>query len=68
MGIEVNRKISEEGKALLADPIMVKLLSPIAASVGVTTEEYLLRFESVLADMPEAIFNIFENKSDLFTM
>ena len=68
MEIATRTELSEEGKALLADPYMVKLLSVIAASVGVTTEEYLLRFESVLADMPEAIFNIFENKSDLFTM
>ena len=68
MEIATRKELSEEGKALLADPYMVKLLSPIAASVGVTTEEYLLRFELALADMPEAIFNIFENKSYLFTI
>lgn len=68
MRIEVKRKLSEEGEAFLADPIMVKLLSPIATSLGVTPEEYLLRFELVLADMPEVIFDIFENRSDLFTM
>ena len=35
-------------------------LYAVAASVGVTPEEYLLRFEEVLNTNPKMIFDIFE--------
>ena len=52
--------LSAEGKQLLADPLMRGVLTAVAASVGVTAEEYLLRFETVLAEDAESIFAIFD--------
>lgn len=47
--------LSAEGKALLRDPLLYELLSAVAQTVDVTPEEYLLRFEEVLCDDPDAI-------------
>lgn len=55
-----NKRLSNEGVAFLRDPLMYEILYEIAASVGATPEEYLLRFESVLSESPEAIMSIFE--------
>ena len=51
--------ISSEGAALLADRVMYEALSAIASAVGVSAEEYLERFEAVLLERPEEIFNAF---------
>ncbi len=56
------RTLSAEGLAFLADAEMRAALSAIAASVGVTPEEYLLRFEEVLSEHPETILGIFEGQ------
>ena len=55
--------LSAEGKQFLADPLMRGVLTAAAASVGVTAEEYLLRFETVLAEDAESIFAIFESNN-----
>lgn len=55
-------KLSDEGVAFLRDPIMYKHIQKIATSVGVSAEEYLIRFEEVLKDSPHLIFNIFEKR------
>lgn len=54
-------KLSKEGLELLNDPILYEMLSKITKEIGVTPEEYLLRFEKVLAKNPKAIFSVFEN-------
>lgn len=54
------RILSKEGHALLNTPYLYRLLQKIAATVGVTPEEYLLRFEAVLRTDPESIMKIFE--------
>ena len=58
--INAINKLSSEGFELLNDPFLNRILSSVAASVGVTAEEYLLRFEEVLIENPKAIFDIFE--------
>ena len=47
-------QLSEAGVAFLHDPVMHEALSVIAASVGITPKEYLLRFEEVLSKKPQA--------------
>ena len=61
--INAINKLSFEGLTLLKNPVINKKLSTVAASVGVTAEEYLLRFEEVLAENPKVIFDIFEKQS-----
>ena len=56
------RALSAEGLVFLADAEMRTALTEIAASVGVTPEEYLLRFEEVLSENPQAILRIFEGE------
>lgn len=56
------RTLSAEGLAFLEDERMRAALTVIAASVGVTPEEYLLRFEEVMSERPEAILGIFEGQ------
>ena len=58
----VKSKLSDIGIAFLADKEVYKALTKIAAQVGVTPEEYLLRFEEVLNTDPELIMSIFEGK------
>ena len=53
-------RISKEGKELLADPIMFDIITAEATSVGVTAEEYLIRFEQILSTTPDLIFKLFE--------
>jgi hypothetical protein len=53
-------RISKEGKELLADPIMFDIITAEAISVGVTAEEYLIRFEQILSTTPDLIFKLFE--------
>lgn len=57
------RTLSTEGLAFLEDERMRAALTAIAASVGVTPEEYLLRFEEILSERPEAILGIFEGSN-----
>ena len=64
MSITAIGKLSEEGLELLSDPIMYEILYVVAMSVGISPEEYLLRFEKVLSDTPETILGLFE-KQDL---
>ncbi len=52
--------LSPQGREMLRDPLLFELLSVIAASVGASPREYLIRFEEVLAEDPRAIFGIFE--------
>ena len=52
--------LSEEGISLLTDPEIYSRLTGIAKSVGVTPEEYLIRFEAVLNKTPSLILSIFE--------
>lgn len=59
------RILSAEGLAFLTDAEMSAALSAIAASGGVTPEEYLLRFEEALSERPEAILGIFEGEKRL---
>ena len=54
------RTLSAEGQAFLRDARLHDALSVIAASVGVSPEEYLLRFEEVLSKNPQAILGVFE--------
>ena len=56
------RTLSVEGMEMLADPIMHAVLSEAASRLGVSAEEYLLRFEEVLSHSPEKIFAVFEEK------
>ena len=58
----VKSELSDIGIAFLADKEVYKALTKIAGEVGVTPEEYLLRFEEVLNTDPELIMNIFEGK------
>ena len=53
--------LSEEGVALLNDSVLYHQLSLIAGSIGITPEEYLLRFEEVLSTNPDSIISIFES-------
>ena len=53
-------KLSKQGRCFLNDQLLYKALSAVAASVGVTPEEYLLRFEEVLNTNPKMLFDIFE--------
>ena len=53
-------ELSEHGKRFLSDTVMYEALNIIAAEVGTTAEEYLLRFESALLNNPEKIYSIFE--------
>ncbi len=55
--------LSKEGEAFLNDKALKKKLSKIAKSVGVTPEEYLIRFEEILSTNPQKIFDIFEKKA-----
>lgn len=52
--------LSQEGIEFLKDPVMNVALTVIAASVGVTPEEYLLRFEEVLEENPDILINTVE--------
>ena len=52
--------LSQEGIVFLKDPVMNAALTVIAASVGVTPEEYLLRFEEVLEENPDILINTVE--------
>ena len=61
MLVKENLKISESGLELLSDPLVYQILSVIAEPLGVTPEEYLLRFEEALLRNPEDILGIFEN-------
>lgn len=54
------QRLSSEGLAFLADPTLASSLWRICRPLGVTPEEYLLRFEEVLRSDPEAIFAIFD--------
>ena len=56
-------KLSENGRKFLKDPIMYEALKVISSAVGVTPEEYLLRFEAVLETTPKQVFSIFESNS-----
>lgn len=53
-------QLSKQGIKFLNDPVMYDALSVISNSLGSTPGEYLLRFEKVLNDNPEAIMGIFE--------
>lgn len=53
------QRLSSEGLAFLADPALRKALERITAPLGVTPEEYLLRFEEVLERDPDALLSIF---------
>lgn len=55
-------RLSDEGLAFLNDPIMYAALTELAAEVGRTPEEYLLRFEEALSSNPEEIISIFEGE------
>lgn len=55
------REISTQGIDLLSDPILRAVLSEVVSELGITAEEYLLRFEQVLLRAPEKIFAVFEN-------
>ena len=52
--------LSDAGIAFLKDDILRAILEVVSASVGVTPEEYLIRFETVLRYKPNLIFSIFE--------
>lgn len=52
--------LSQEGIKFLNDPVMNAALTVIGASVGVTPEEYLLRFEEVLEENPDMLINTVE--------
>ena len=54
--------LSRQGLLFLQDPLMKEALSVISNSVGVTSEEYLCRFEEVLRENPKAFFDIFEKQ------
>ncbi len=56
-------KLSAEGRRLLSEPTVRAVLTAVAASVGVTAEEYLLRFEEVMAEDAESVFAIFESNN-----
>ena len=59
--IEVHLKqLSKEGREFLADPELYETLANIVGALGVTPEEYLLRFEEVLKIDPNAVLSIFE--------
>ena len=63
--VVVNKKcLSKQGEKLLNDSLMSKALFAIASDIGVTPEEYLLRFETILETNPESIFKIFEISQD----
>ena len=58
------KPLSKEGLELLADKELCTLLSAAAESIGVSAEEYLIRFEEVLRCDPSALMVAFE-KSNL---
>jgi len=55
-------RLSDEGLAFLNDPIMYAALTELAAEVGRTPEEYLLRFEEELSSNPDELFTLFESE------
>jgi len=56
---KASKKLSEQGLIFLRDPLMYEALCAVAASVGATPEEYLLRFEEILLKKPKEIFDAF---------
>ena len=52
--------LSKEALELLSEPITYDMLSIITKEIGVTPEEYLMRFEEALSTNPNAIFEIFD--------
>lgn len=54
------RALSTQGLELLCDPYIYSKLLIISSAIGVTPEEYLIRFEEVLSDTHEKILEIFE--------
>jgi hypothetical protein len=52
--------LSAEGRELLSHPILRSRLERIAETVGVTAEEYLIRFEEILNREPQKIISAFE--------
>ena len=56
---KASKTLSEPGLIFLNDPLMYEALCVVAASVGVTPEEYLLRFEEALLEKPKEIFDAF---------
>ena len=54
------RNLSDEAHRLLKDPIVYERLSKITKAIGVTPEEYLIRFEEVLSENPHSINSTFE--------
>ena len=52
--------LSKEALELLSEPITYDMLSIITKEIGVTPEEYLMRFEEALSTNPNEIFEIFE--------
>ena len=55
------KKLSPEGRAFLADPTLSLALKRICQPLGVTPEQYLLRFEEVLESDPDALLSIFSS-------
>ena len=55
------RKLSPEGRAFLADPALSLSLKRICQPLGVTPEQYLLRFEEVLEHDPGMLLSIFSS-------
>lgn len=64
MSSKPKNKLTEQGLKFLSDPVMYEALSAIAEPIGVSPEEYLLRFEEVMTEQPEAIFGFFEKTAD----
>lgn len=62
MGKFLSAELSEQGIEFLSDSVMYAALTLIAKEVGVTAEEYLIRFEKVLRETPEAIMSIFQKQ------
>lgn len=54
-------RLSPEGRAFLADPALSLSLKRICQPLGVTPEQYLLRFEEVLERDPDALLSIFSS-------
>ena len=52
--------LSDQASELLKDPTVYKKLSEITKAIGVTPEEYLARFDMLLAKNPQVILNVFE--------
>ena len=57
----MKRKLSPEGYAFLTDPTLLAALESVCRPIGVTPEEYLLRFEEVLESDPDALLSIFSS-------